>query len=243
MVRFKGKLIYKDGYYLDQLRSDKDRWVYNKVFTKYLKDHYKLGTEDYYKLVKGLDSTPKCPVCNNDLVFDKLYCGYGHYCSTKCQMQDQKHAKGSVRVDLSERNKTNPPKLSHETRVLNGKKANKTMSNRIKGYLVSQEEYSIYQYIRSLGIKVVPQYKLADKSLKNGYHRYDMAIYIHDTKVLIEYDGSWHVSHHSANEMLRIEVANKLGLKLVIITHEEYHNSKLKDLIRLKLPELIQFID
>lgn len=89
-IRNKGKIISRKGdngyckFYLDQLRSDKDKWVSSGWFTPYIKSRYGLSSKEYYDLVMGIESNPKCKYCGNLVPFVSLNIGYKTYCCHKC---------------------------------------------------------------------------------------------------------------------------------------------------------------
>ena len=67
--------------YLDQLRDDKDKWIPSTKIQSYLRDRYGLSLENYYKLVMGLTSNPKCAYCGSNTPFKGLAKGYARCCS------------------------------------------------------------------------------------------------------------------------------------------------------------------
>ena len=228
------KLIIKKGKYLDQL-SETEKWVCSRLMPKYLKKTYGITPKEYYDKVLGITETPVC-TCGAKLKFIRLSKGYQSYCSISCSMKNHKNALGSSRPDLAEYNRTHKPALTPEKYSENARKRNKKLNSRIKGFLVSKNEFKIYNYLISKSLTVVPQYKVVDTLFSNHYHRYDMMIKLSDSRILIEYDGTGHVGK---DDITRKLVADKLNLPLLIITESEFKSDGYP-LIRRLLKDFIE---
>ena len=82
-----GKILFKYGYYLDQLRDDNKR-IKDTHFQRYLKSIYDITIDEYYNIVmfNDINYIKKCanPTCNSIIKVYKLSYGANKCCCKGC---------------------------------------------------------------------------------------------------------------------------------------------------------------
>ena len=92
--RYKGKIISKDRWILDQLSDKPNQWFFGggnryqetSVFLKHVKETYGLTAQQYYNIIvyDDINYVGKCKTCGKETEFIKLSKGYRDYCCHWC---------------------------------------------------------------------------------------------------------------------------------------------------------------